>query len=288
MKHPETDLTQPFTPGIYDGVPLSVYRQARGVSHSDLSLFSRSPARYAAGIADPNQEFEARDEFTMLLRLALFHPHAFGDGDSHSLCPKEPLAPERCSTASGGASSELPVITKDEVANILAARDAVCAHPAARSLLTAVGEYDVSIFGCHPGTGLMLRARLDRLVEDAQGRPWIIEIKPCADLQRFARSAREMRADVQSAFTTDVLALAGLPDSVFVFIAVDAQPSHGVCGVHAVPSVPFVPSVRVITLDAPTLENARMVYEGELARFAECEAAGRWPASSEEIECIAI
>jgi hypothetical protein len=44
--------TQNFSPGIYDGIPLAVYRGARGVSNSDLRLFSRTPAHYAASLAD--------------------------------------------------------------------------------------------------------------------------------------------------------------------------------------------------------------------------------------------
>lgn len=275
-----TEPMQTFTHGIYDGVPLSVYQNASGITHRDLSLYGRAPARSAASLAHSNPAPRNGDIFAPLLRLAILHPDAFGNGISHSLRSKEHHHRGARVPASESACAGLPVLTEAEAAYILAARDAVRAHPAARPLLTAPGESGVSIFGCHPATGLTLRARLDRLVEDAQECPWIIEIMPCADVHRFARYARELRADVQSAFTVDVLALAGLPDAVFVFIAVEAPPSRGVPGAACVPPVLSVPSVP--SVPSRPRRHAGLYHLGKRPRrlraraHSPCPVRSRW------------
>jgi hypothetical protein len=266
MKHTHT-----FSPGIYDGIPLPVYRAARGVSNSDLRLFSRTPAHYAASLSDPGDETKHDGA---LLHLAILAPAKFGDGVSHHVQPEDIHFSNEDGKAWRDAHTNLPILSEIEHAQLAGARAAVFANPTARALLTAKGAGEVSVFGCHPRTGLTLRMRADRLTEDADGRPWIVGIKSCSDARKFAGAARELRYDVQSVFSTDVLALAGLPGAAFVFIAVEIEPTHGVHG------------VRLVMLDEGTQENARALYESELDRFIECERTGRWPAYPAEIEYI--
>jgi hypothetical protein len=269
--------SQIFTPGIYDGVPLATYRQARGISNSDLRLFSRSPAHYAASLAgiDSGEESKSKRDGA-LLHLAFLEPAKFGDGMSHHVRPEGIHFGSREGKAWRDAHAGLPILSEAEAECLIGAHAAVFANSTARDLLTARGANGVSVFGCHPRTGLTLRMRADRLTEDVEGRPWIVDIKSCADIRKFACSARELRYDIQSAFSTDVLALAGLPGAAFVFIAVEIEPTHGVHG------------VRLVMLDDETHENARAIYEPELDRFSECARAGRWPHHSGEIESIRV
>jgi len=269
--------THTFSPGIYDGIPLAVYRAARGVSHSDLRLFSRTPAHYAASLADidPGEETKAKRDGA-LLHLAILEPVKFGDGVSHYVRPEGIHFSNKEGRAWRDAHPELPILSEIEHAQIAGARAAVFANRTACALLTAGGANEVSVFGCHARTGLTLRMRADRITEDAAGRPWIVDIKSCPDARKFACSAREFRYDVQSVFSTDALALAGLPGAAFVFIAVEIEPTHGVHG------------VRLVMLDAETQENARALYEAELDRFSECDRTGIWPGHSDEIEYIRV
>jgi hypothetical protein len=269
--------THTFSPGIYDGIPLPVYRASRGVSNSDLRLFSRTPAHYAASLTDidPGEETKSKRDGA-LLHLAILEPAKFGDGISHHVRPEGIHFSNKDGKAWREAHADLPILSEIEHAQLAGARAAVFANPTARALLTAKGATEVSVFGCHPRTGLTLRARADRLTEDADGRPWIVDIKSCPDARKFACSARELRYDVQSVFSTDALALAGLPGAAFVFIAVEIEPTHGVHG------------VRLVMLDEETQENASALYESELDRFSECERAGHWPAHPAEIEYIRV
>jgi PDDEXK-like domain of unknown function (DUF3799) len=269
--------TQNFSPGIYDGIPLAVYRGARGVSHSDLRVFGRTPAHYAARLADiePGEETKAKRDGA-LLHLALLEPAMFGDGVSHHVRPEGIHFSNKEGKSWRDAHMDLPILSEIEHAQLTGARGAVLANPTARALLTASGANNVSVFGCHQRTGLTLRMRADRLTEDAEGRPWIVDIKSCPDARKFACSARELRYDVQSVFSTDALALAGLPGAAFVFIASEIEPTHGVHG------------VRVVMLDEETEENARALYEAELDRFSECDRTGIWPGHTDEIEYIRV
>jgi exodeoxyribonuclease VIII len=266
-----------FSPGIYDGIPLADYRAARGVSHSDLALFSRTPAHYAASLADidPGETTAARRDGA-LLHLAILDPAKFGDGVSHHIRPEGIHFSSKDGRAWRDAHPDLPILTGIEHAQIAGARAAVFANPTARALLTARGANEASVFARHPRTGLTLRMRADRLTEDAAGRPWIVDLKSCTDTRKFGCCARERRYDVQSVFSTDALALAGLPGAAFVFIAVEIEPTHGV---HA---------VRLLMIDDETQENARALYESELDRFSECDRAGLWPAHSPDIEYLHI
>jgi hypothetical protein len=247
------------------------------VSNSDLRLFSRTPAHYAASLADidPGEETKAKRDGA-LLHLAILEPAKFGDGVSHHVRPEGIHFSNKDGRAWRDAHPDLPILTEIEHAQLAGARAAVFANPTARALFTARGANEVSVFGCHPRTGLTLRMRADRLTEDAEGRPWIVDIKSCPDARKFACSARDLRYDVQSVFSADVLALAGLPGAAFVFIAVEIEPTHGVHG------------VRLLMPDDETQENARALYEAELDRFRECDRTGLWPGHPDEIEYIRV
>ena len=161
--------TQIFYPGIYDGIPLAEYRAARGVSNSDLRLFSRTPAHYAARLADIDQveETKARRDGA-LLHLAILEPAKFGDGVSHYVRPEGIHFSNKDGNAWRDAHADLPILSEVEHAQLAGARAAVFSNPTARALLTARGANKVSVFGCERRHFPSLAAKADEIAEDAQ------------------------------------------------------------------------------------------------------------------------
>lgn len=267
-----------FTHGIHVGVPADVYHAAHGVSNSDLKLFGgRSPAHYAAKVEEEATEEETKSQRDgTLLHLALLESDKFGEDLSHYVRPAGMTFVTKEGKAWRDGHQDKPILTISEHRNIVGAVTAVYRNPTAKALLVGRGRNEVSVFAEHPQTGLTLRMRADRLTEDASGRPWIVDIKSCPDVRKFAYSARDFRYDVQGVYYTDVLELAGIPNAAFAFVAVEIKPTNGVHG------------VRVVMLDEETQAKARAIYDDDLARFAECQRLNSWPGYGEEIEYITV
>lgn len=256
--------------GIHENVSSSEYHQWEGVSNSDLKIFgSLSPAHYIANKKEPKEETDSMKRGT-ILHLAILEPDKFGDGTSHYV--RVPSIDFRTKEGKAWRDShqDKPILTTEEAGNIENAAFAVFNNATAKSLLTGRGRNEVSVLAQHPETGLKLRMRADRLTEDASGRPWIVDIKSCQDVRKFAWTARDFLYDFQNAFYVDTLGHAGVPDAIFRFIAVEIEPTYGIHG------------VQVITLEDEVVNTAREIYEGWLIRFAECQRAGEWPGYAPE------
>lgn len=267
-----------FTNGIHLDVPADVYHAAPGISNSALKIFGgRSPEHYASNIADESDEEETRSQILgTLLHLSILESDKFGENVSHYVRPAGMKFTNKDGIAWRDSHQDKPILTVTEHRNIVGATTAVFKNKTAKALLVGRGSNEVSVFAEHPATGLPLRMRADRLTEDADGRPWIVDIKSCPDVQKFAFTARDFRYDVQSVFYADVLALAGTENAAFAFVAVELKPTNGVHG------------VRVVMVDEETQAKARALYEGELVRFAECQRSGEWPGYGDEIDYITV
>lgn len=267
-----------FTHGIHEGIAADVYHAAHGVSNSDLKLFGgRSPAHYAAHIADEQTDEETKSQMLgTLLHMSLLESDKFGENISHYVRPAGMTFTTKEGKAWRDAHQEKPILTVTDHRNIVGATTAVFKNSTAKALLVGRGSNEVSVFAKHSATGLTLRMRADRLTEDADGRPWIVDIKSCPDVRKFAFTARDFRYDIQSVFYADVLELAGVANAAFAFVAVEIKPTNGVHG------------VRVVMPDEETQARARAQYESELLRFAECQRTNVWPGYSEEIDYITV
>lgn len=290
----ELDISKKLA-GIHKGMAEDFYHaQTWAISNSDLKVFGGdSPAHYAAKINgapedDSGLTEDERKTLVMgkLVHLAILEPERFGRDKSHYVKPltyHDDKGTEK--TWNGNANvckawieehSDKPIISEKEERRIFGARNAVLAHPVAGALLISQGMNEVSVFAKHSATGLTLRMRADRLTEDEQGRPWCVDLKSCPNVDAFVKSARDFRYDIQSVVYTDVLALAGVGEATFCFIAFELVPRYGI---HA---------VRIICLDHETTTAARARYEAELVRLAECRRTDEWPLGNEEIEMITV
>lgn len=293
--------------GIKAGMEEGFYHaQTWAISNSDLKIFGGdSPRHYFNKISGtPEDDSGLTDEerktrvMGQLVHLAILEPERFGRDKSHYVKPLTYPATKTTQKVKSGEMqigdpipwngnatycetwmnehADKPIISEKEERRIVGARDAVLAHPVAGALLTSQGMNEVSVFAKHSATGLTLRMRADRLTEDEEGRPWVVDLKSCPNVDAFVKSARDFRYDIQSVVYTDVLALAGVDEATFCFIAFELVPRYGI---HA---------VRIVMMDNETTTAARARYEAELVRLAECRRTDIWPLGNEEIEMITV
>lgn len=269
--------TRPILPfGIHLDIGAAEYHAAAGVSNSALKIFgTQSPAHYRASLDEPREETEAMKKGTIFHKCIL-EVSKFGEGVSHFTRPEGLKFTTKDGMAWRDAHSTLPILTAEEHRFMLGARKAVYSDPIAAALLNGRGTNETSIIAKHSATGLALKIRPDRMTEDKDGRPWIVDLKSTDDVRRFSYVARDFSYDQQGTFYPDVAALVGVQDAHFVFIAVELEPTYGIHG------------VRLVMLDDETQRKARENYERLLLQWAECEASGVWPGYPSSIELMSV
>lgn len=293
--------------GIQEGLEEEFYHaQTWAVSNSDLKVFGGdSPRHYAEKLKGAPEDDSGLTEderktqvIGKLAHCAILEPMRFGRGKSHHVKPLTyPAAathPKVKSKAielgaplpwNGNATfcekweeehQDLPIVNEKEERRILGARKAVLEHPVASALVNGPGSNEVSVFAKHPATGLWLRMRADRLTDDADGRPWCVDLKTVPNVDMFVKSARDYMYDSQNAVYEMVLDLVGIPNVAFCFVAFELVPRFGI---H---------SVRIVMMDQETITIARSRVEGQLERLAECRRTDVWPLNDEEIQIVQV
>ena len=143
--------------------------------------------------------------------------------------------------------------------------EAVLVHPIARSLLEIPGKSEQSLFAQDKESGVMLRARIDRLPDQTPAPTIIIDVKTAAsaDPRDFGRSAAEYGYDIQAEFYKHVLKLArGDWETTFRFIVVEK-------------SAPYL--VSVIELDSEYASIGRQRMRRAIDLYKECVEKNEWP-----------
>ena len=136
--------------------------------------------------------------------------------------------------------------------------ESVLSNPQVQQLL-GQGDAEVSIWGKHKGTGLLIKARPDWL------RPGIcIDLKTCSSSapRQFANDFLKFGYDLQQAHYTSTLISAGIEIRAFVFIAVENEP-------------PFV--TQVYLLDNKSIDVAFHRWNRIMQRLAQCQENDNWP-----------
>ncbi len=136
--------------------------------------------------------------------------------------------------------------------------ESVLSNPQARQLLSR-GDAEVSVWGKHEETGLLIKARPDWLREGI-----CIDLKTCAcsSPQAFGRDFVKYGYDLQQAHYTSTLTSAGIEIRAFAFIAVENEP-------------PFI--TQVYLLNNEGIKAAFRRWEGIMKRLAECLEKDEWP-----------
>jgi exodeoxyribonuclease VIII len=201
-------------------------------------------------------------------------------------------------------------ITPDDWARLHSMRDAVMAHPAARALLTAPGEAELSCYWDEPVVDPMTGEQLfdddgNPLTITLRCRPdfWrhdgvIVDLKTThsdgASREEFRRSVDAWRYHVQHAMylrgahqAMQVEAakldesefVEFMPPRAFAFVVVEDD----ACVVDGVAM-----GVAVYVLGENSVALGLSEFRRDIATVAQCERANRWPGYSERIEPLEL
>lgn len=249
-------------PGLHKGLPYDEYARIDAASHSLLRHFNRTAAHAREAIVNPADSTPAQ-EFGAACHLAILEPHLF-----EAQCVPAPKFDKRTRVGKlgweefKGVHGNHLILPQDEYDQALRMRDAVWQHPTAAELLKGQGFNEVSAVWMDGETGLMAKARIDRLTTLAD---WsiVVDLKTTRDAGRkhFERDVYTLRYHQQAAYYVDGLAALKPHDRKFMFIAVEKEP-------------PYLPAVY--ELEDVALEQGRDEYRRNLRAYAECLATNRW------------
>ena len=147
-------------------------------------------------------------------------------------------------------------------------RDAVQRDPLVRAITGGGVIREVSCFWTDELTGLACRARPDAF---APGSSLMLDIKSTGDARDFDRRAGQLGYHLQEALYTDGWIAAGEDIAAFLFLVIETDP-------------PF--AHRLVELTPEAVDEGRAVSRKALDRWAECEAAGVWPAYPPGVDTV--
>ncbi len=166
----------------------------------------------------------------------------------------------------------VPVL-RSEYDAAVAMRDAVMAHPIARSIF-ADGQAELSGYWRDEPTDVLLRFRPDWMTE-LDGCVACIDLKTTvsADPQDFSRSVVKFGYGLQAAFYLAGLAANGIDGARFLFVAVEKTPPY---------------PVAVIELDAEAIAQGAYDMRRAVDLYAECVRTDTWPAYGSGIHTVSL
>ncbi|WP_157514326.1 PD-(D/E)XK nuclease-like domain-containing protein [Nocardia concava] len=264
-------MTAPTEPGVYSGVPESVY-------HADRNSISSSQARRLLAISPAEWKWE------------LDHPEARVPTDSMELgtavhtevlrkgaryiqvnAPNWKKPEDQQRRKAIRARGEVPLLPA-QVDQVRAMAASVRNHPVAGPLFES-GTAELSAYARDPQTGVMMRARTDWLRETGGGQRIAVDLKTdeSSDPDEFGTAVARWGYHIQEPWYEDVFELAGLPISAWLWVVVSKRP-------------PYL--VSVCELPPRALDLGRESVRRALDIYAKCSAADEWPGHAPVIHQI--
>jgi exodeoxyribonuclease VIII len=268
----------PLSPGLTEGVPMEDYREAEGVSASDLKNLQRSPlyARMRSHTTTPAQEWGTA------VHTAILEPDTLDT--RYRVDPEKPEvggypAGWRNTNAYKEAKATLlaepgveGVLTASQRADLARIQDRVASNQIGRKMHDLPGVREASVLAWDDASDLWRKCRPDWWIPAAR---MIVDVKTAQDHRpgAFARACHRYGYHLSAAYYLDTFELAGLEAEHFVFLVVSADAPY---------------EVASYTLDDDSIEQGRHDYRAALAEWRDCVNAGQWPGGSDVIEEIRL
>lgn len=257
-----------------------VYRNAPGVSQSVLKPLMKSADHCREAMDEERKPTKAMLMGTQMHTM-LLEPDSFGPGVSHWIRPatytntKDDESPwnMRSNTCKAWVADKqreknVPVFSEEEMENVAGMVGAIRRHPNAKHLFEG-GESELAAFYVDPETGLLLKARIDKMT----GNRVIADAKKCQDAQMWGvKDFYDLGAAIQAASNVEICRNLGMDIIAFYFCAIEEKPPHG-----------------IQIWDAETvLDYGSRWYHHLLRRFAECWDADEWPGYDAEPKMLEL
>ena len=238
----------------------SSYRNADGVSSTDLKWIAKSPAHYKYKKEHPTEDTPA------LLFGRAAHKYMLEKEDFFNEFAVAPIVDRR--TKDGKAKWQLfidqnddkDIISNDSFMQIEEMREVLYSTPFVGKLLS--GDKEMSYFIEDELTGVLMKCRPDCTTEIGD-TSILIDYKTTdsADSDDFMRQAIKLMYDMQMAYYKDILdALKGKKHTV-IFIAQEKTPPY---------------CVNILEANDYFIRSGRDMYRSMLNTYAECKETGDW------------
>jgi exodeoxyribonuclease VIII len=235
------------------------YLASGRVSKSGLwTLYNRSPA-HARWDMEPSPAMKLGSA----IHCAILEPHAFAE--RYARGPEDRRGKRWTEQEALAWEEGQELLTSGDFDRAQMIRNVVRQNPIIQRITGAQVEREVSCFWVDQLTGLKCRARPDAY---ARAGRLMVDIKTTADARLFDRRVGEFGYHVQEAFYTDGWRAVGQDIDAFLFLVIEPEP-------------PF--AHRLVELVPEAVEEGRAIARKALDRWAECEAAGKWPAYSPDV-----
>lgn len=272
-------------PGIHRDVPMAEYLAQPYMSASGLGLLNRSPLQYRHALTEPQRVTPALERGTAL-HMAVLEPLLYearyavagtcdvllasgkrkgepcGNGGLFLHADLGWLCGVHVKSVGEGLDTSREILSPEQGAAVAGMRDAVLAHPRARSLFEGRGEIEVTVVWDDPETGVRCKARPDRLVERAG---MLVDVKTSRDAspQQFPRLAENLGYFRKVAFYRRGLREVGWPYQCAAVLAIE-------------PDAPFDLAPYLIN-DEQALDSAVPEIDRLLRLYRTCSDTDTWP-----------
>ncbi len=260
-------MSEEFT-GIKLGVPFKQYCEAAGVNHSSAKEMDISAKHYLQKITATDDEPTDAQIIGKVTHSAILE----SDFSGFVVRPKDVDFRNKEGKAWRDAQTK-HIIDQETAGNIAGMVTAVKNHQMANAILyTGNGNNEVSCWGKHRFTELLIKGRADRVTMDAKDAMTLVDVKTVgrgeASPEAFSRDLFKWKYHSQAAWYLDLFGA-----SFFVFIVVEKEAPY---------------AVACYNLDGPSIALGRELNDRRLAKIHECATAGKWPAYPEELRTINI
>lgn len=204
------------------------YREAEGISRSELFRIARSPLHFKYALDNPEDSLSLA--FGRALHKYVLEKDDFGNDfiilpeiNRRTKAGKEEYERYQMEAFNGGKE----LVSREDMTQIIAMYEVVMAHPMAKELLTGVHEKD--FFWTDAATGEKCKCRPDCLTE-YDGNKYIVDYKStdsCED-GHFERSCRKYGYKFQAGMYTEGVFQNTFEQYGFVFVAQEKKPPYAV------------------------------------------------------------
>ena len=203
------------------------YHTVDGLSKSKMDKLLISPEHYKASLCEPEKQTEA------LIFGSLFHTIVLEPNKIKTEYAIEPIVNKRTNDGKDilrqfyEENASKTIITQEQLDLAIKLKDKIMQHSIAKKLLKTQGDTEISLFWNDTESGILLKARPDKLVNDI-----IIDIKTTnnANPNEFYKNAYKYGYHRQAYhFMKGFENCYGKKASGFIFIAIEKDPPYAVC-----------------------------------------------------------
>jgi hypothetical protein len=260
--------------GRREGVPIDVYHALPGISHHNLMAARRSPAHFIDALRGGSCEPTAAMVFGRLVHTMLLEPglvasqYQIARGDLRGKRNTRTKAYDEWVSAQ---PQEVEIIDSDDYRKARAMVEAARSNRLVDNMLSG-GSYEVSFWGVHPETDLLVKARPDYVVSRSDGRVVLVDYKTTIDAgyDEFARAVARYGYHYQAGHHVLATQLAtGKTVAHYVWVAQEkSAPYH----------------VAAYSIDPEDLKTAMADVTLYLREIGRCASEWRYPSYPERVQ----